>query len=49
MTDLNTLIWLKSIYNYDVLQFDKVHFCGYQADAHDVTLRQDPAYTRQFQ
>ena len=50
LTDLNTLIWLTSIYNYDVLQFDKAY--SYDTDikqiAHDVSLRQDPDYTRQF-
>ena len=50
LTDLNTLIWLKSIYNYDVLQFDKTY--TYATDikqiAHDVTNRQNPAYTRTF-
>ena len=50
LTDLNTLIWLKSIYNYDVLQFEKEY--PYATDikqiAHDVTTRQSSAYTRQF-
>ena len=50
LTDLNTLVWLKSIYNYDVLQFSKEY--TYQTDikqiAHDVANRQEPAYTRQF-
>ena len=50
LTDVNTLVWLKSIYNYDVLQFAKVY--PYSTDikqiAHDVTERQNPAYTRQF-
>ena len=50
LTDLNTLIWLKSIYNYDVLQFEREY--PYSTDikqiAHDVTNRQNPAYTRQF-
>lgn len=50
LTDLNTLIWLKSIYNYDVLQFAKDY--PYETDikriAHVVTNRQDPSYTRQF-
>jgi len=50
LTDLNTLIWLKSIYNYDVLQFGKVY--PYSTDikqiAHDVAERQSPEYTRQF-
>jgi hypothetical protein len=50
LTDLNTLIWLKSIYNYDVLQFEKEY--AYATDikqiAHDVANRQDTAYTRQF-
>jgi hypothetical protein len=50
LTDLNTLVWLKSIYNYDVLQFDKNY--TYETDikqiAHDVTSRRDPAYMRQF-
>ena len=50
LTDLNTLIWLQSIYNYDVSQFDRVY--EYETDikqiAHDVANRQDPVYARQF-
>ena len=50
LTDLNTLIWLQSIYNYDVLAFDKEY--SYVTDikriAYDVAVRQDPAYARQF-
>lgn len=50
LTDLNTLVWLQSIYNYDVLEFTKEY--PYMTDiksiAHDVATRQDPAYTRQF-
>ena len=50
LTDLNTLVWLQSIYNYDVLEFTKEY--PYTIDiksiAHDVATRQDPAYTRQF-
>ena len=50
LTDLNTLIWLKSIYGYDVLSFEKEY--AYETDikqiAHDVATRQDPAYTRQI-
>lgn|GEM_PF-2113845 len=50
LTDLNTLIWLKSIYNYDVLQLNKEF--PYTIDikhiAHEVNARQDPVYRRQF-
>ena len=50
LTDLNTLIWLKSIYNYDVRQFEGTF--GYTTDikqlAYDVAMRQDTMYTRQF-
>lgn len=51
LTDLNTLIWLQSIYGYNVLEFGKEY--TYATDirqiAHDVASRQDPAYTRRFQ
>ena len=51
LTDLNSLVWLQSIYNYDVLDFEKDY--TYTTDikqiAHDVANRQDPAYTRQFE
>ena len=51
LTDLNTLVWLQSIYGYDVSHFSKVY--SYATDikqiAHDVATRQDPAYTRQFE
>ena len=50
LTDLNTLVWLESIYGYDVSDFEKEY--DYETDikqiAHDVASRQDPAYTRQF-
>ena len=50
LTDLNTLVWLESIYNYNVLDFGKEY--GYATDikqiAHDVVARQDSNYTRQF-
>ena len=50
LTDLNTLVWLKSIYNYNILEFDKEY--AYTTDikqiAHDVVSRQDPGYTRLF-
>ena len=50
LTDLNTLVWLESIYNYNVLEFSKEY--TYTTDikqlAHDVANRQDPAYKRQF-
>jgi len=50
LTDLNTLVWLQSIYNYNVLEFTKEY--PYMTDiktiAHDVATRQDSAYTRQF-
>ena len=51
LTDLNTLVWLKSIYNYDVLEFNKEYpyATDIKAIAHDVASRQDPAYTRQFE
>ena len=51
LTDLNTLIWLESIYGYNVLEFEKDY--TYTTDirqiAHDVVSRQDPDYTRRFQ
>ena len=50
LTDLNSLIWLQSVYNYDILQFSKVY--PYETDikqiAHDVANRKDPVYARQF-
>ena len=50
LTDLNTLVWLQSIYNYNVLEFAKEYpyTTDIKAIAHDVAQRQDPAYTRQF-
>jgi hypothetical protein len=51
LTDLNTLVWLKSLYNYEILDFGKEY--TYTTDikqiAHDVANRQDLAYTRQFE
>lgn len=50
LTDLNTLVWLESIYDVNVLDFDKDY--TYQTDikaiAHDVANRQDADYIRQF-
>ena len=50
LTDLNTLVWLESIYDFNVLEFDKEY--DYETDikaiAHDVAGRQEAAYTRQF-
>lgn len=50
LTDLNTLVWLESIYDFNVLEFDKEY--AYETDikaiAHDVAERQEAAYTRQF-
>ena len=50
LTDLNTLVWLESIYGYDVLNFAQDF--PYQTDikhiAHDVANRQHPDYIRQF-
>ena len=50
LTDLNTLVWLQSIYDYNVLDFDREY--AYETDikaiAHDVAARQEAAYTRQF-
>ena len=50
LTDLNTLVWLESIYGYNVLNFPKTY--AYKTDikkiAHDVATRQDPAYTRKL-
>ena len=50
LTDLNSLIWLQSIYNYDILQFSKVY--QYETDirqiAHEVANRKDPVYARPF-
>jgi hypothetical protein len=50
LTDLNTLVWLQSIYNYNVLELNKDY--TYTTDikqiAHDVANRQNPAYMRQF-
>ena len=51
LTDLNTLVWLQSIYNYDVLKFSKAYpyVTDIKAIASEVASRQDPAYTRQFE
>ena len=50
LTDLNTLIWLELIYDYDVLNFEREF--PYETDikqiAHDVANRQHVDYTRQF-
>lgn len=50
LTDLNTLIWLESIYDYNVLEFGKEY--TYTTDikqlAHDVANRQSPDYRRRF-
>ena len=50
LTDLNTLVWLASIYGVEVWELDKEY--PYETDikalAQDVADRQDPAYTRQF-
>lgn len=50
LTDLNTLVWLQSIYNFNVLELDKEY--TYDTDikmiAHKVASRQDSAYTRQL-
>ena len=50
LTDLNTLVWLASIYGVEVWDLDKDY--TYETDikalAQDVSDRQDPAYTRQF-
>ena len=50
LTDLNTLVWLASIYDVQVSELD-MDF-DYETDikgiAQDVADRQDPAYTRQF-
>jgi hypothetical protein len=50
LTDLNTLIWLQSIYNYPVLEFNKEYpyITDIKTIAHEVATRQDPAYMRQF-
>ena len=51
LTDLNSLIWLQSIYGVNVLEFEKEY--PYLTDikqiAYDVATRQDSAYTRQFE
>lgn len=51
LTDLNTLIWLESIYGYNVLEFGKeyTYVTDIRQIAHDVVSRQNPAYTRRFQ
>jgi hypothetical protein len=50
LTDLNTLVWLQSIYDFNVLDLDKEY--TYDTDiktiAYEVASRQDGAYTRQF-
>ena len=50
LTDLNTLIWLESIYDYNVLNFEEEF--PYETDikeiAHDVAKRQHADYIRQF-
>jgi len=50
LTDLNTLVWLQSIYGVNVLDFNKEY--PYETDinalAYDVADGQDDAYTRQF-
>lgn len=50
LTDLNTLVWLQSIYGVNALDFGKEY--GYETDikaiAYEVAMGQDSAYTRQF-
>lgn len=50
LTDLNTLIWLESIYDYNVLEFSNEY--TYTTDikqlAHHVANRQSPDYRRRF-
>ena len=50
LTDLNTLQWFESIYDVNVLDFDKDY--TYQTDikaiAHDAANCQDADYIRQF-
>ena len=50
LTDLNTLVWLESIYDVNVLNFDKdyTYETDIKAIAHEVAERQEAAYTRQF-
>lgn len=50
LTDLNTLIWMESLYGYNVLEFEKEY--SYETDikaiAHEVAGRQNPAYNREL-